>query len=517
MFFKAGSQYLACGMKFVWSWRKIVRAADFCYKTKLIKHFMRPRNLLLGMAFLLPFGILHGQFDSISLARYKLPDIKRKQLDFQFNGSLNHSNEMPNKDLYMNGSGTLSMTYNSFTNRQNYQGNQNVYCSLSPYFYESKQQSYHYRSSSFRSALNFTSRNRFYLQDLFFAEVNISAGLGTNSDDNIRRWYDPGGALTQRNEDESKRLNLNASMPLLVGYGRIEPVEDARLAVYILEDLEKLGRLSRTPNQEEIMELASLISTKKNERVLDSRIKKIEEVKTIDAFLQQKGLINQADGAYFTSLNDNWDYSAGPVRYSGYRVYAGVEPGIIPIFTNSTSLNLDGTLDTIFSSESDMFTRDLQLDGVLGFQYNKPINLSWQFSCGADIHYARENEFYKDRIADSETKSRMAGLRPQQYIQAGFYPNSRTYSTWQLAMDEHWIKDYNWNETAEEWTGQGMDTEIHLNFSWQFYYYISPQLRLSGSYNLQLQRQEYDYEGPGDTHSSLFSNNLSFGVNYSIF
>ncbi|MFN8205944.1 MAG: hypothetical protein U0T82_00850 [Bacteroidales bacterium] len=478
---------------------------------------MRSRIILLGMVFLLPFGILHSQFDSVSLSDYKLPDIKRNQLDIQLNSRFNHSNQMPDKYLYMNGSGTFSMAYNSYTNRRNYQGDQTVSGSLNPYFYEYKQGASHTRSSSLQTGLNFSSVNRIYLQDLFFAEANLYAFAGKYNNSRDVRFYDAADSLTQRNKSDERTLNLHVRVPLLLGYGRIEPVEDARLAVYILEDMEKLGRLTRTPTREEIMELASLISTVKNERVLDSRIKKIGELKSIDAFLQQKGLITQADGTYFTSLNDNWDYSAGPVRYSGFRIYGGIEPSFVPIFNNTTNLNRDESLDTLYSDETESYDRELQINGLLGFRYNKPLSLSWQFACGADFYYVWGNMLNEDRLNDYETRTRLAGLQPRQYIQAGYYPDSRTYTTWRLSMNESRIKDYSWDETDEEWIEQGLDSDISLDFSWQFYYYISPRLRLSGTYRLFLSRGKYASDIINDSHDSMFSNDLSLGVNYSIF
>ena len=54
-----------------------------------------------------------------------------------------------------------------------------------------------------------------------------------------------------------------ANIPMSVGKGRIEQVEDARQAIYILENLDKQGVLNRKLTTEEIHAFAQTISTVK--------------------------------------------------------------------------------------------------------------------------------------------------------------------------------------------------------------------------------------------------------------
>jgi hypothetical protein len=53
---------------------------------------------------------------------------------------------------------------------------------------------------------------------------------------------------------------VSTSFFLLAGWSRIERVEDASLAVYILDDLNKAGQLAREVSKEDVTELASHIS-----------------------------------------------------------------------------------------------------------------------------------------------------------------------------------------------------------------------------------------------------------------
>lgn len=94
-------------------------------------------------------------------------------------------------------------------------------------------------------------------------------------------------------------------------------MEDARQAIYILEEFKKNNVLKREMDKEEIFEFAQIISTVKNKRFLDSRLHRIDEISTLDNYLKNKGVLSNVDAPYFTSLYDMWDYGALYNRSSG--------------------------------------------------------------------------------------------------------------------------------------------------------------------------------------------------------
>jgi hypothetical protein len=85
--------------------------------------------------------------------------------------------------------------------------------------------------------LQFNSDNRFYNQHQFFFETDFhiyGSGNWEKTDDKV--YY----SLTK-----SDNISADIEVPLLIGHGRIEQIQDARLAIYILEELQKAGRISR--------------------------------------------------------------------------------------------------------------------------------------------------------------------------------------------------------------------------------------------------------------------------------
>jgi hypothetical protein len=73
-----------------------------------------------------------------------------------------------------------------------------------------------------------------------------------------------------------------------IGYGRIENVQDARQAIYIANALSKNGVLTRNLSNSEMFELSQIISTVKNKRFLDSRLRLIEEITTVTSSITRK-------------------------------------------------------------------------------------------------------------------------------------------------------------------------------------------------------------------------------------
>ena len=102
-------------------------------------------------------------------------------------------------------------------------------------------------------------------------------------------------------------------------------MQDARLSMYILEDLQKLNRENRLASDEDVLALARVITSLKYKRFFDNRLRKIAEITAIDSFLQKNNISGTADATYFTSLNDMWNYANNPVRNSGRRFFTGVE------------------------------------------------------------------------------------------------------------------------------------------------------------------------------------------------
>jgi hypothetical protein len=423
--------------------------------------------------------VLHAQLDTFNLSRYKLPDIRVRQLDLNVNldGSrtFDKSKTEDNSSKYstFESNNDLTLGYKSYRNSLHLQSEQSYVLGFNPKFSNSKSDGdILYKNSDFSSTIHINSQNRIYFQHQFFFEPDITVD----------------GYFTSVKHDKRSQLTLVRSgevitsiqAPLLIGHGRIEQVQDARLAVYILGELQKAGRLSKVPGNEEIIEFSQLISTIKNERFFDYRLKKMEEIEKVDSFLRAKGLITVTDARYFTVVNDNWDYAQGPVRESGKRISAG----LVPSFAY-----LRSDVKTTYSAPEDTselkVTRNqpgIELQAL--YEIEKPINLHWQKSMSVKLSYGYSREMNNSRDFEYPgVKSDAHQFRLDAGIKygMGYFPTSRTDITGVASLD---FQQFNRKETLEDPHEQLKGYGLVPDFTVAVRYYISPQCRLNIDYGI---------------------------------
>ena len=174
-----------------------------------------------------------------------------------------------------------------------------------------------------------------------------------------------------------------------MGKGRIEPVQDARQAIYLFDELSKIQRSSPDKSEEQIIEFAKLISQLKNKRFFDARLRRIAELERLDSFLISNKYISKQDAKYFTTLSDLWAYGDRPSRNSGTRFSGTIRPGYY--FYNYSKKEGEPYVDA-----GKFNINALLLDGGFEFNHEKPINLFWQnsinFNCFVGIIESRLND-----------------------------------------------------------------------------------------------------------------------------
>ena len=124
------------------------------------------------IVFLCCFGTqLHAQLDTFNLSRYKLPDIKFRKLDLNFNmdGSNSLQNRKSGDNTYKNSTfmsnNYLNIGYNSYRNSERLQSEQDFRIGINPIFSNSKSDSsITYKSSDINSSIQLNSINRIYYQ-----------------------------------------------------------------------------------------------------------------------------------------------------------------------------------------------------------------------------------------------------------------------------------------------------------------------------------------------------------------
>jgi len=329
--------------------------------------------------------------------------------------------------------------------------------------------------------------------------------------------------ISNSTESISKNFQTYSHIALLIGKGRIEQVQDARMALYLIEDMHQLNRGKRPVSDEEVLELAKLITSLKYKRFFDSRLRKIAEISDIDSFMQQKGIVSSLDATYFTSLNDNWDYANNPERNSGWRIYTGIESDF---GYNNTKNHTDYKVPAKDLIEYTYNQKTLNGFIVAGLKYEKPISLKWQQSAFVK---ARFGSFYKlrnQKETNQDDVNNFQGTTPSFDLNAGYgygyYPNSRTWLT------ADWILSTSY---SKEFTGTSKNDKENStnNFyfltgpSVQAYYYLSEKLRLSLYFNSFLQIDNENYitnipEGSDNNQTRTnWNHELSASLTYSLF
>ena len=477
------------------------------------------KTFITGFIYSFFFGVISlstsAQEYKYDISKYYTPDIVRNQLDLSFNTNNSFNNSTYKSDSTQSSkssqsNGTFSPNFTSYTNTRkrltlfqlngqfnwNYSMNKNFNI-INP-------------STDFNSQDNLTLnyQSHFYNSSNQFFSLGINSNFHTTIDNNS----------TENNSVPIKGFNRDYSLGIVptlgIGTGRIEQVEDARQAIYILDDFSKKGVLTRHLTDTEIFELSQLISRVKNKRFLDYRLHLIDEITTVDSFFVSNKLLDKSGAPYFTSLYDNWQYGALFSRKSGHSFEITVTP----------SYNWDYVNDSTALSYYRSRINQNSINGGLALTYTfeKPVNLNWQHSFSASLkgitslYNSADNGngnylvLYNTIGAQTGVGFSSIGLNGRYTL--GFYPNTRTNLSISLSQNVQstWPKQLDYNSPS-------LNKELYSNTNVGFngYYYISPQLRLTIGANIG-----YYYTTYTSANSSI--NNQLFGgvggtLTYSIF
>jgi len=416
------------------------------------------------------------------LSNYQLPNLKRHVLEFNFDVSGSSYSTItenegydPQKRYQKYFSSVLSPNYSYYLNTEKYQLTHSLSAEIPKLYFNSNEDiSYNTRSFNLQPHISYDGELREYLKGKFFLEQNFQIGLGTYNHNSFNENKDDPSVVVYDITQNSNSQNVNISIPILIGWGRIERVEDARLAVYILDDLNKAGQLAREVSNEDIEKLAGRISEVQNERFFDSRLAKIWELKQIDSLLIDMGLIESGNITYYTLLNDNWDYASGPARQSGFRISAGISPEYYYENFEGKSEENYYNPDTSYTDQTQQKYRNSGGSLLLRVNYEKPLNLNWQLSASNELATLKlfSKDFESNVYSDTTQKYNRIAINDRIYASLSYYPNSRT--TMSVFISEYfsyWKKMPVGGENTKEIS---LTSRLGINID----YYISPRIRL---------------------------------------
>jgi len=438
-----------------------------------------------------------AQISHFRLSDYKPPAYVHQSLDFGVNllGSANMATSAL-ADTGQSGSKNSSFSFNfnpvyqRFSNSEKYQGNLTAGLQLSPGFSMQKFKPSNSSESAFQffSRIQLSTTNRFYIRKGLFIETDPAVTLQSTTYNSNRNLVSGSSNELRNLKERNWAPSFNGSVQLILGKGRIDEVTDAMLSVYMLQDLAQLGCTSKSLSKEDVIALATRITQLKNQRFFDSRLQKIREIESIDSLIQQLGIRSTASAAYFTSLNDDWDYGQSNLRYSGYRFYTGLLPSYMYQAQNTRSSSGDsGSVD----SRSRNTTTRFYLGCLAGVDWEKPHSLRWQSSLALEIRYGTGHieSKYEDFNSGASGPSIQSAFTQPGFIASfnyslGYYPDTRTFLSCGMAGNLNTI--INGTEDNQNYAEHTSVSETGLYAGPRFaaYYYLSEKVRLQFNVNI---------------------------------
>lgn len=252
-----------------------------------------------------------------------------------------------------------------------------------------------------------------------------------------------------------------------IGTGRLENITDMQNALWLNKTLEESSDLSRKLTPEELNELGKSITRGNNTRVLDARRKTQFVLRTVDGFLQSKGLISKTDINYFTRLNDIIFFAFNNSRLSGTEKFIRFTPDIWGNNSMSNSTSTNNKLTIKPQTKSALVT--------IGFNTYKPLNLTHQINYGGAVKlnytdYTSTRTEYLGGVLQPVLKLhntvKQAGV--DLFFTHAIYPNTRTIVSLTAETELGWQDDNMPDNSFYEKTG------INANFD----YFISYHTRL---------------------------------------
>ncbi len=462
------------------------------------------KQVILASAFFLMCQFSFAQYDDFDLSKYKLPDIKRHQLDFNFsfdNTFREHRYESTDDRSYFDLNNDLSLNYSYYRNTMKKQsdgwGNISSNITLDHEKQEAynrvKDDYYNFKiDAGFLKRIYTNSDDRWFL--LWSTNLYVSHILYRKND----LWsYD--NNLTEKHR--SRFLTLQPGVSLGGGFGRVERVGDARRAIYIIDDLYKNNKLKRLPDENELLVIANKVAELRNQRFFDARLRHIYEMESLDSLLNTMDLVSNNDMGYFTALNDMWLYG-DESRRSGTRLQAQVGGQLYYRFIKRKTEGYDVDYsDLIIDDNDNVYNETLRLR--LELDSYKPIGLKWQRYLSVQF---LANRYFND-IDETEVSDDYYYFVGSINYGYYWYLNTRTYASFGVrgnSVSRKYIEDQDYYSDRKD---------FQAGISGSLNYYFSPRLKASVQMNAYCDWDEND----DSSYNRYFAIITQASLNYAIF
>ncbi|MFM9949830.1 MAG: hypothetical protein ACKV1O_17980 [Saprospiraceae bacterium] len=429
-------------------------------KTTTISRFAQAALLII---FMLAKSTVYSQTlpDSTdyNYAAFRFPDIDRKALNAQFGlfGTASRFEQrqttLPSDNRQSTFANNLNLSYSRFRNTEKLQALRLV--SFGHSFSSSRTRSdvSLNRNTQFNVGLGINDLHRHYYKPQRFWAYQLL--VATTFQKSSQRRDNP--IFTQK----SWEFDLNASLPLKIGKGRIEPIDDVFIAKFMMDDLMENGILNADLSQEQLFSLGQVMAAARNQRIFDGRRQRIYELTQLDNWFKENGLTeSKSDMLYFTTVADNWLFSFRNVRSAGERYAVGAAP--FALFNH-------------FRDFAPGISKGHFGISVFGeYDNERPINQFWQVE-----KRARAGVEYLNNPVDANDGLYNEWLRPfaEASLGYGYFPNSRTIVLADASLRyEYYIGADN---NVFDFDYHVIQPEIRLEAT----YFVNYQFRITGALN----------------------------------
>ncbi len=402
------------------------------------------------------FSATYSQTDTTyRYAAFRLPDIDRKALEAQFSLGGNAANiqrqTLFGTQSFSNGlfSNDIDVYYSRFRNNERIQGQRNIGFTHDLLWSNENESGTTTRFTRYGASLQLNEMTRIYHRPGRFFEYGLNGGIQFTTEN--------GRVSSSPQEVKANRFSLDATIPLKIGRGRIEPIDEVFIAKFMMDDLVANGVLGEDLSEEDLFDLARLMAEVRNQRIFDFRRQIISQLTRLDAWFKEKKLTGGNDILYFTTMNDNWIYAFKNVRGAGYRLSLGVAPQVRYFYQNSGN-QLSGNANILTGTS-------LSVE----FERQYPINQYWQsggtFSVGAQY-------VIDPNIIEDDFPNQILSPFVSASLSYGYYPNSRTI----VSMDGAVMYQHHQGFPVKELSYHLFQPSIGTNLT----YFLSYHMQLSG-------------------------------------
>lgn len=423
------------------------------------------------LLFIFPFydDQLQAQTDLVhfNLDSFALPDIDRKALSAS--GSLSFSGqdyksgpgETRHNDLSSNNN--LKLSYSRFVNsidRQSFWTGTfspefSHYRNSPPAFYNVNSET---RFNPHASWSGYTRRFRGekFIETGAFISTSYYSAVFVEKDTNLF------------SKEKPREIVFNVQPSIGFGHGRIESMSDVSIALFLLQDAVETGLGITTFTQEDVYAFASLMVKLRNERIFDSRKKRVEELRSLYEFMRAQQWVMQDDPGFFTVLTDNWLYNFSTSRNSGKQWRFLLTPGY---------RHENYVITYISGSESKIKRLSEVFNGKVSAEFYKSrqINLGKQVSRDHFVFAQYTDSRISGDFSDDQQELVEVGF--SNAFQHDWYPNTRTRLGARLDIDYSYMKQFSGPEDVNH--------ALLLNLGGSTDYFISYRTRFTASANIR--------------------------------